>query len=175
MGRLLELPQGLHALLAQWPLIRCALAVGALAVLCAGCGGSKETRTTVVTVTNVSTVTAAAPQATTHHYRRFQMPSKNIGCGFDAGVLRCDILSGLQPEPGGPCELDWTGIVLEAEGPASPQCAGDTIYEASAPVLAYGEMWSREGITCVSARSGLDCRTAAGHGFKLARAAWIVF
>ena len=175
MGRLLELPQGLHALLAQRPLIRFALVVGALAVLCAGCGGSKETRTTVVTVTNVSTVTSAAPQPTAHHYRRFQMPSKNIGCGFDAGVLRCDILSGLQPEPGGPCELDWTGIILEAEGPASPQCAGDTVYEASAPVLAYGETWSREGITCVSTRSGLDCQSAAGHGFKLARAAWSVF
>jgi hypothetical protein len=103
------------------------------------------------------------------------MPSRNIGCGFDVGVLRCDILSGLQPEPGGPCELDWTGIVLEAEAPAAPQCAGDTIYEASAPVLAYGETWSRAGITCVSTRSGLDCRSAAGHGFKLARAAWIVF
>jgi hypothetical protein len=155
-------------------LIRFGLVVGALAVLCAGCGGSKETRTTVVTVTNVSTVTSAAPQLTAHHYRLFQMPSRNIGCGFDAGVLRCDILSGLEPEPGGPCELDWTGIVLEAEGPASPQCAGDTIYEASAPVLAYGERWSRAGIACVSTRSGLDCR-AKGHGFKLARAAWIVF
>jgi hypothetical protein len=103
------------------------------------------------------------------------MPSKNIGCGFDSGVLRCDILSGLQPEPSEPCELDWTGIVLEAGGPASPQCAGDTIYEASAPALAYGEMWSREGITCLSTRSGLDCRSAEAHGFKLARAAWSVF
>ena len=103
------------------------------------------------------------------------MPSKNIGCGFDSGVLRCDILSGLQPEPSKPCELDWTGIVLEADRPASPQCAGDTIYEASAPVLAYGETWSREGITCVSTTAGLDCQSAASHGFKLARAAWSVF
>jgi hypothetical protein len=156
-------------------LIRFVLVVGALAVLCAGCGGSKETRTTVVTVTNVSTVTSAAPQPTARHDRRFQMPSKNIGCGFDSGVLRCDILSGLQPEPSEPCELDWTGIVLEADGAASPQCAGDTIYEGSAPVLAYGETWSREGISCASTRSGLDCQSAARHGFELARAAWSVF
>ena len=156
-------------------MIRFALVAVALAVLCAGCGGSKETRTTVVTVTNVSTITSAAPQPTEHHYRRFQMPSKNIGCGFDAGVLRCDILSGLQPEPSEPCELDWTGIVLEADKAAEPQCAGDTIYDASVPVLAYGETWSREGITCVSAKSGLDCKSAAGHGFRLARAAWLVF
>jgi hypothetical protein len=101
--------------------------VGSLAVLCAGCGGSKETRTTVVTVTNVSTVTGAAPPPGAYDYARFQMPSKNIGCGFDSGVLRCDILSGLQPEPSEPCELDWTGIVLEADRPAQPQCAGDTV------------------------------------------------
>jgi hypothetical protein len=175
MGRLLELPQGLHALLAQRPLTRFALVVGALAVLCAGCGGSKETRTTVVTVTNVSTVTSEASQPIARHDRRFQMPSRNIGCGFDSGVLRCDILSGLQPEPGDFCELDWTGIVLEADKAAQPQCAGDTIYDASAPMLAYGETWSRQGITCVSARSGLDCKSAAGHGFRLARAAWLVF
>jgi hypothetical protein len=42
-------------------------------------------------------------------------------------------------------------------------------------VLAYGETWSREGITCVSTTSGLDCQSAAGYGFKLARAAWSVF
>jgi hypothetical protein len=155
--------------------MRFALVIGALTVLCAGCGGSQETRTTVVTVTNVSTVTSAAPQPTTHDYRRFQMPSKNIGCGFESDVLRCDILSGLQPEPSEPCELDWTGIVLEADGRVLPQCAGDTIYEASAPVLAYGETWSREGITCVSTASGLDCQSPAGTGFKLARAAWSVF
>jgi hypothetical protein len=42
-------------------------------------------------------------------------------------------------------------------------------------VLAYGETLSREGITCDSTRSGLDCRSVEGHGFKLARAAWLVF
>jgi hypothetical protein len=155
-------------------LIRFALVVGALAVLCAGCGGSKETRTTVVTVTNVSTITIGPPPGA-HDYAQFQTPSKNIGCAFDSGVLRCDILSGLQLEPGEPCELDWTGIVLEANGPASPQCAGDTVYDASAPVLGYGDTWYREGIVCVSTRSSLDCDSAAGHGFKLARAAWSVF
>ena len=156
-------------------MIRLGLAVvGSLALLGAGCGGSKETRTTIVTVTNVATVTEGPP-AGAHDYARFQLPSKNIGCGFDSGVLRCDILSGLQPEPSETCELDWTGIVLEETGPAQPECAGDTIYEASAPVLAYGDAWFREGISCVSSKSGLACDSAAGHGFKLARAAWDVF
>jgi hypothetical protein len=110
-----------------------------VAAVAAGCGGSTKTETTVVTVTNVSTVTAPASTAADHDYARFQLPSHNIGCGVDAGVLRCDILSGLTPEPSRACELDWTGVVLEAERAAQPECAGDTVYDASAPVLEYGE------------------------------------
>jgi hypothetical protein len=140
----------------------------------AGCGGSTETVTTVVTVTNVATVTASAPAAAAHDYARFQTPSHNIGCGVDAGVLRCDILSGLQPEPSEACELDWTGVVLEADRAAQPECAGDTIFDQSAPVLEYGESWARDGISCVSSREGLDCENGAGHGFHLARASWSV-
>jgi hypothetical protein len=150
-----------------------AFVVVALALLAAGCGGSTETRTNVVTVTNVSTVTAPATAAD-HDYMRFQMPSHNVGCGLDSGVLRCDILSGLQPEPTEPCELDWTGVVLEAQGAAQPECAGDTVYKASSPVLEYGETWSREGLSCLSLESGLECRNNGGHGFKLARASWSV-
>lgn len=145
-----------------------------LAAVAAGCGGSTKTETTVVTVTNVSTVTAPAPAAAEHDYARFQMPSHNIGCGVDSGVLRCDILSGLKPEPSQACELDWTGVVLEADRAAQPECAGDTVYEASAPVLQYGETWAREGISCVSSPEGLDCKNAGGHGFHLARQAWSV-
>jgi hypothetical protein len=102
------------------------------------------------------------------------MPSHNVGCGFDAGVLRCDILSGLQPEPSQPCELDWTGVVLDGEAAAQPECAGDTVFDHSAPVLAYGETWSRESLTCVSRQSGLECRNVVGHGFTLARESWSV-
>jgi hypothetical protein len=145
------------------------------AVVVAGCGGSTTTETAVVTVTNVATVTAPAPAAADHDYDRFQLPSHNIGCGVDSGVLRCDILSGLNPEPSQACELDWTGVVLEVDRAAQPECAGDTIYDASAPVLEYGESWAREQISCLSTREGLDCETPAGHGFHLARRAWRVF
>ena len=145
-----------------------------VAAVMAGCGGSTQAETSVVTVTNVSTVTAPAPAAAAHDFERFQMPSQNIGCGVDSGVLRCDILSGLDPEPSQACELDWTGVVLEADGPAQPECAGDTISDASAPVLEYGETWAREGISCVSSREGLDCENGGGHGFHLARQAWSV-
>jgi hypothetical protein len=148
--------------------------LGAFAVMSAGCGGSKTTRTTVVTETTVVTVTAAAPGPAPHDYARFQMPSKNIGCGYDSGVLRCDVLSGLKPEPDKACELDWTGIVLEANGTAQPECAGDTIYDGSAPILGYGERWARNGISCESRKDSLRCANGSGHGFSLARAAWDV-
>ena len=149
-----------------------AVAIVASALLAAGCGGSTETQTNIVTVTNVSTVTA--PAAADHDYARFQMPSHNVGCGLNSGVLRCDILSGLDPEPTKACELDWTGVVLETQGAAQPECAGDTVYDSSSPVLQYGETWSREGLTCLSLESGLECRNNGGHGFKLARASWSV-
>jgi hypothetical protein len=169
MGRVLDVSQGLPTLLAERPLRVAAVALGALAVL-AGCGGSKETRTSVVTVTNVATVTGPAHTlAQAHDYGRFQMPSRNVGCAFESGVLRCDILSGLVPEPSASCELDWTGFVLEASGPAQPECAGDTVYDSGAPVLAYGEGWAREGILCLSRRTGLRCTNVDRRGFELAR------
>jgi hypothetical protein len=112
----------------------------------------------------------------------FQMPSRNIGCALSERVLRCDILSGLNPEPKRPCELDWVGLVLPPDGPAEPNCAGDTIYDAGAPTLAYGEIWhdprsNRRGIWCESRPTGLDCfdqsRSEQGpFGFSLSRERW---
>lgn len=112
---------------------------------------------------------------------RFQTPSRNIGCGYlprsPAGpaVLRCDIRAGLRPEPRRNCMLDWTGVVVDATGKGRPTCAGDTIYSRTAPVLAYGRIWRRDGFTCISRRVGLVCSNAHGHGFFLARGRWRVF
>ena len=69
----------------------------------------------------------------------------------------------------------WTGVELSKGGAARPQCAGDTVYLKSAPVLSYGQSWSRAGITCFSRRTGLECGSEAGHGFNLARQFWGVF
>ena len=103
----------------------------------------------------------------------FQLPSRNIGCRAGGGALRCDILSGLRPEPSGPCELDWVGITLPAAGPAEPQCAGDTAYDASAPVLPYGDLWNRGGFWCRSNASGLLCVNRDLEGScELARERW---
>jgi hypothetical protein len=102
----------------------------------------------------------------------FRMPSGNIGCVVGGGAMRCDILSGLRPEPRGRCELDWTGLELEATGRAHPTCAGDTVLNPRFPVLAYGRTWRRGAFTCVSRRTGLECRNRQGRGFVLAREGW---
>jgi hypothetical protein len=104
----------------------------------------------------------------------FQMPSRNIACVLSGRVLRCDILSGLRPEPKRPCELDWVGLVLPPDSPAMPNCAGDTTYDSGAPTLAYGEMWHGGSFWCESQPSGLLCvnpRTERGS-FLLSRAHW---
>jgi hypothetical protein len=104
----------------------------------------------------------------------FQMPSGNIGCALTGTALRCDILSGLKPEPKRACELDWVGLVLPAVGAPEPHCAGDTVYDQSAPILAYGDMWHGPDFWCESQRDGLLCMstTAGGGSFHLAREGW---
>jgi hypothetical protein len=102
----------------------------------------------------------------------FKMPSKNIGCAFFSGTLRCDVLSGMVPEPTGSCPNDWVGLVITTGGAAEPQCAGDTVYDKNAPTLTYGGTWKRGGITCTSSEAGLACSNGAGHAFKLAREGW---
>jgi hypothetical protein len=136
--------------------------------------GTPETQTTVVTVTvePMPTITTTTPALTS---RTFQMPSRNIGCATGEGVLVCDILSGLKPEPGRKCELDWTGMEMERLGPSQPRCAGDTAYDQSVPVLEYGSAWARDGFTCVSQENGVQCRNEENHGFLLARKVWKQF
>lgn len=160
---------------------RLVLLFGLVLTLAACGGGSTETVTVVgatqtvvdtVTVEPVPTITTTTPALTS---RTLQMPSKNIGCTEGEGVLVCDILSGLRPEPKKQCELDWTGMEMETLGPAQPRCAGDTAYDQSAPVLEYGTAWSRGGFTCVSMSNGLECRNRENHGFLLSRERWTQF
>ena len=125
----------------------------------------------------VAIAVVAAAQARKSAYVTFRMPSGNIACGYstDFGpvTLRCDILSGMKPRPRGPCELDWTGLSMGG-GTARPTCAGDTVYDRKAPVLAYGSVWKRGPFTCLSSWAGLSCANRAGHGFFLSRERWAV-
>jgi hypothetical protein len=104
--------------------------------------------------------------------RRFQTPSGNIGCLLAGNHLRCDILSGLNPEPRRRCELDWVGLSIGVRTRAAPVCAGDTVFDQDAPVLDYGSRWRRAGIVCVSRMSGLRCHNNYDHGFFLSRDDW---
>jgi hypothetical protein len=107
--------------------------------------------------------------------RFFQTPSHNIICATMEAGLRCDIRSGLEPEPDDECPLDWVGVVLDADGTAAPDCAGDAVPEEGVPVLGYGTSWRLMKITCASESTGLTCTNREGHGFELARAGWNTF
>lgn len=158
-----------------------------LVLFVAACGGGDGTETVTTAVPVVTTqpgLTATVTDDSTHtvetsevklHSRTFQTPSKNIGCTLGEGVLVCDILSGLNPEPDEQCELDWTGMEMERLGPAQPRCAGDTAYDQNAPVLAYGTRWASGGFTCESSQDGLLCQNEEDHGFSLAREVWKAF
>jgi hypothetical protein len=120
----------------------------------------------------LAAVLAAGALAAPPRAASFRMPSGNIACVYGAGSLRCDVLSGLRPEPRGRCELDWTGLTLGVTGAARPTCAGDTVYDRRSPVLAYGGTWRRAGLSCRSLRTGLRCTNRSGRGFVLAREGW---
>ncbi len=105
---------------------------------------------------------------------RFQTPSKNIGCLYSGatgrpGYLRCDILSGVQPVPKRPCELDWTGYAMTAKSRATATCAGDTVYSRGARVFPYTYKWTRGGFTCTVLRAGLRCKNGTGRGFFISK------
>ncbi len=115
------------------------------------------------------------------HSRTFRTPSKNISCAYypasitGTAVFRCDLFSGLRPKPKRRCDVDWTGASMGLRGRAGPTCAGDTVYDPHAPILAYGSTWSLAGLSCSSRATGLTCRNRDGHGFFLSRASWRVF
>ena len=162
------------------------LVLVACLVVVAGCGGgggepaSQDVTTApqVKTTTNVVTIVVTEttdPGASPIHARAFRTPSNNIGCAVSGGALRCDILTGLRPEPSGSCELDWAGLTMDAMDAPKPQCAGDTVFQQGSPVLAYGRSWTRGAFVCHSRRTGLECSNRGERGFVLARASWRTF
>jgi pimeloyl-ACP methyl ester carboxylesterase len=113
---------------------------------------------------------------------RFWLPSRNIACQYvelsDRDTLRCDIMSGLAPEPDEPCNGGggWFALYLEDRGPAIPICPGDSVvygdFADSGPVLDYGRTWRRGELGCRAEETGLECWSQRGHGFRLARSGW---
>jgi Family of unknown function (DUF6636) len=107
----------------------------------------------------------------------FRMPSGTIYCAYEhysfaPKALRCEIRGGVKPLPPKPssCDADWgAGFTLRQIGLAHILCAGDTIYDPKARVLAYGQTWHGGGFTCESKRAGLRCLNPRGHGFFLSK------
>jgi hypothetical protein len=157
-----------------------------LTMLCAlaGCGdGDPEpegapspatTSTGAAATTSTEAAATTAPDTPASSADTFLTPSGNITCAYlaEASVLRCDIRSGLTPPPSDACQLDWTGLVIGANGPAEPQCAGDAVPVDDAVVLGYGETWRRDGLECLSGETGLECSNEDGGSFFLSRESW---
>jgi hypothetical protein len=107
----------------------------------------------------------------------FQTPSHKIACVYshfsgDRPALRCDVADVAAParRPQS-CDLDYgSAFGLGATGKAKRLCAGDTVLDPKAKVLAYGRSRTLGPFTCTSRTSGLRCATHAGHGFELSRA-----
>jgi uncharacterized protein DUF6636 len=137
----------------------------------------------VITLAALCVVGATVQQAgaTSTRLIGFRMPSRNIACQYfpaefgHKALIRCDIFSGLKPQPTKACELDWTGVAMTKRGKASPVCAGDTVYDKRLHVLRYGHVWKHRGIGCKSTRAGLKCHNRGGHGFFLSRQRWRVY
>jgi len=107
----------------------------------------------------------------------FRMPSGNIYCAYEhydfAPIgLRCDILTGVKPLPPKPkyCDVDWgVGFTMSQRGPAHVLCAGDTVADRKAPVLAYGTTRRFGPFSCSSSTAGLRCVNSTGDGFFMSK------
>lgn len=113
----------------------------------------------------------------------FRSPTGNIRCLYVAppSMMLCTIdrsayAKKLQDQcmaPGG-AGLDWHGFTLGATKKAAPVCSGGILYNGtpSYVTLRYGKTWRHGSFTCVSRRSGVTCRSRAGHGLFVSREAY---
>src|SRR3954451_24408096 len=101
----------------------------------------------------------------------FRMPSGAIYCAyehydFSPTDLRCEIRTKIKPMPASGCD---DGYLMKETGPAAAFCAGDTIYDPNALVLAYGTTRQFGQFSCSSATAGLRCVNASGDGFFISK------
>lgn len=110
-------------------------------------------------------------------YIEFKSPTGNISCGlYSDGAdtsVRCDMAK-LVPSyttPPPDCEFDWgSAFAVGRTGKGVLACVSDPAAGPDAPVLPYGEAISMGGISCVSAKTGMTCTNAEGHGFSISKA-----
>jgi hypothetical protein len=107
----------------------------------------------------------------------FQSPTGNIVCGVDRWEgetwVRCDMRDLVQSYTSPPlgCDLDWgTSFTVGETGKGMLTCHGDTLLSPNEPILRYGDAMALGGVSCVSAKTGMTCTNADGHGFTIAKA-----
>lgn len=112
-------------------------------------------------------------------YVAFKSPSGNIICGMfggDEGGVRCDMNSMTTQSittPPADCDLDWgSSFWIGAQARKGElACVSDPVVNpGEGRVLPYGMAKSFGGVSCVSAKSGVTCTNADGHGFAIAKA-----
>ena len=113
----------------------------------------------------------------------FRTPSNDVHCQFfeidSDKSLRCDVREMTRRPQGRPrdCDMEW-GDAFEINTAARSGeriCHGDTVVDASTPVLGYGQAWERGGFRCKSEQSGVSCKNPSGHGFEISKSAQKVF
>ena len=131
---------------------------------------------TLKTLAVLATLILAGPAAADDYYG-FQSPTGNIHCAMytfnGTAEARCDLREytpSYTKRPTG-CDLDWgMAFAVGASGRGVLACVGDTVQDPGNPVLPYGEAVSLGGISCVSAKTGMTCTNAEGHGFNVRKA-----
>lgn len=125
------------------------------------------------------TLAVAAP-ASAGGIAQFTTPTRNVGCissQVDGDpVLRCDIREFSYTPPRRPagCALDFgDSFTLREDGPARWTCHGDTALPPPTGrgfrTIRYGTTWSAGPFSCTSRVTAMECRSDAGHGFRLSR------
>ncbi|MCF8511452.1 MAG: hypothetical protein K9G43_08405 [Rhodobacteraceae bacterium] len=108
----------------------------------------------------------------------FHTPSGNILCALSAGTnyatASCymfQMTTQSYARPPADCEFDWgNSFSVTASGKGKMDCYSDFPFDGSGLELGYGQKISLGGITCHSAKTGMTCVNAAGHGFAIAKA-----
>ncbi|MFN4129111.1 MAG: DUF6636 domain-containing protein [Paracoccaceae bacterium] len=114
----------------------------------------------------------------------FSTPTRNIECSVglseDSADIRCTIheKNGADPRPRpASCTGPWGHqFWLDERGPVTMVCGGPGTKNTARhiDIAEYGVTGRFRDITCLSERTGFQCRNADGHGFFLSRAKRVV-
>ncbi|MEV1294807.1 hypothetical protein [Pseudonocardia sp. NPDC049635] len=138
----------------------------------AGSTGSAQVETPAVVPADLVADSTPADPAGFGDPASFTSPTGNITCSMGAGEARCDVATRDWTIDGCPADA---GLVVG--GAAGSRTSCDPAPAATgAAMLDYGTHLTRGDLTCVSRRTGVECRDArTGHGFTAARASYDLY